>query len=84
MESTEGAPLLVAPSIAAVTEQQKARPPYLRDRPLAVDERLFHDARAELERIMEDRGWALPVDEDLSRKGIENFLLWGHPVVIAA
>lgn len=72
-----------APHVAEVVRRKSERSACLADRPLAVDQSLWHEARVELETILRDRGWPLVIDDRLAARGIDNFVCYGIPVVMS-
>lgn len=70
-------PKLEAPALAQVRRLVMTRPPWFSDRPLAVDEDLWHAASAEMAEVMRQRGFSLP-RANLSE---DNFLLHGTAIV---
>jgi hypothetical protein len=69
-----------APAVADIQRRIVARPHWLADQPLGVEPHLWHEARAQLEAVLKDRGWPLLADGRCDRI---NFLLAGVPIVMA-
>ena len=66
------------PALAAIARRINETPHYLLDRPMAVDERLWHQASHEMEQLMDARGWPVPV-ADIDEP---NFLFRGIVIVM--
>lgn len=75
----EATPLIEAPALAALAQIIDETPGYLRDRGISAPPQLWHQANAELDRIMRERGWPVMAD---SNARTPNFLYRGVPIVM--
>lgn len=74
--------IVSAPALAEVQRRVVERAPWLRHEALAIDRDLWRDAREEHKQILEARGWALAVDNEMAKRGRQHFLLLGIPIVM--
>ncbi len=71
--------IVSANAVARVQRMIYQQPPYMLDRPFAVEPQLWHQAESELRYALELRGWPLLASADVTQP---NFLLCGVTVVM--